>query len=44
MIADVRDEISRLVALTAQRVLSRELGADEKKRYTESAARELTSV
>ena len=44
MIADVREEISRLVALTAQRVLSRELGADEKKRYTESAARELTSV
>jgi F-type H+-transporting ATPase subunit b len=44
MIADVRVEISRLVALTAQRVLSRELGADEKKRYTESAARELTSV
>ena len=44
MIADVREEISRLVALTAQRVLARELGADEKKRYTESAARELTSV
>jgi F-type H+-transporting ATPase subunit b len=44
MIADVRVEISRLVALTAQRVLARELGADEKKRYTESAARELTSV
>lgn len=44
MIADVREEISRLVALTAQRVLSRELGAEEKKRYTESAARELTSV
>ena len=44
MVADVREEISRLVALTAQRVLSRELGADEKKRYTESAARELTQV
>jgi len=44
MIADVREEISRLVALTAQRVLSRELGADERKRYTESAARELTQV
>ncbi|MBE2215425.1 MAG: F0F1 ATP synthase subunit B [Opitutaceae bacterium] len=44
MLADVRDEISRLVALTAQRVLSRELGADERKRYTESAARELTQV
>lgn len=44
MLADVREEISRLVALTAQRVLSRELGADERKRYTESAARELTQV
>lgn len=44
MIADVREEISRLVALTAQRVLARELGADERKRYTESAARELTQV
>ena len=44
MLADVREEISRLVALTAQRVLARELGADERKRYTESAARELTQV
>jgi F-type H+-transporting ATPase subunit b len=44
MIAEARVEISRLVALTAQRVLSRELSADERKRYAESAARELTSV
>lgn len=44
MLADVREEISRLVALTAQRVLSRELAPDERKRFTESAARELTQV
>lgn len=44
MLADVREEISRLVALTAQRVLSRELGPEERRRYTESAARELTQV
>lgn len=44
MIAEARVEISRLVALTAQRVLSRELSGDERKRYAESAARELTNV
>jgi F-type H+-transporting ATPase subunit b len=44
MIADVREEISRLVALTASRVLSRELNSDERRRYTEAAARELTNV
>lgn len=44
MIAEARDEISRLVALTAQRVLSRELTGDERKRYAESATRELTGV
>lgn len=44
MIADARDEISRLVALTAQRVLSRELAPDERKRYAETAARELTNA
>lgn len=44
MLADVREEISRLVALTAQRVLARELPPEERKRYTESAARELTNV
>lgn len=44
MLADVREEISRLVALTAQRVLTRELQPDERRRYAESAARELTNV
>lgn len=44
MLADVREEISRLVALTAQRVLARELQPDERRRYAESAARELTNV
>lgn len=43
MLADARDEISRLVALTAQRVLSRELAPDERKRYAETAARDLTN-
>jgi len=43
MLADARDEISRLVALTAQRVLSRELAPDERKRFAESAARDLTN-
>jgi F-type H+-transporting ATPase subunit b len=44
MIADARVEITRLVALTAQRVLSRELGPEERKRYTETAARDLADV
>lgn len=44
MLADVREEISRLVALTAQRVLARELQPDERRRFAESAARELTNV
>lgn len=44
MLNDARDEIARLVALTASRVLSRELGSDERRRYAESAARELSSV
>jgi F-type H+-transporting ATPase subunit b len=44
MIADARLEISRLVALTAQRVLNRELAPEERKRYAETAARELTSA
>jgi len=44
MLSDAREEISRLVALTAQRVLSRELSPDERKRYAETAAHELTNV
>ena len=44
MLAEVKDEISRLVAVTASRVLNRELTSDERRRYAESAARELSSV
>ncbi|RME73504.1 MAG: ATP synthase F0 subunit B [Verrucomicrobia bacterium] len=44
MIAEVRDEVSRLVVLTVSRVLKRELGSEERKRYSEAAARELSEV
>ena len=44
MLAEVRDEISRLVVLTSSRVLSRELSPDERSRYSESAAKELANV
>lgn len=44
MLAEARDEISRLVVSTASKVLSRELGSDERRRYAESAARELTEA
>jgi F-type H+-transporting ATPase subunit b len=38
---DARDEIASLVVLTASKVLQRELGDDEKSRFSESAAREI---
>ena len=41
MVAEVREEIARLVAQTASRVLSRDLGDDERSRYVASASREL---
>lgn len=41
MLADVRDEISRLVVLTTSRVLSRELPDAEKARYVAAATQEL---
>jgi F-type H+-transporting ATPase subunit b len=44
MLASVREEISRLVVLTSSRVLRRELDSDERRRYAESAARELSGV
>ncbi|HEX9783878.1 MAG TPA: F0F1 ATP synthase subunit B [Opitutaceae bacterium] len=44
MLDDAREDISRLVALTAQRVLVRELSSDDRRRYAEAATRELTSV
>jgi F-type H+-transporting ATPase subunit b len=44
MVAEVRGEIARLVTLTTGKVLAKELTAEEKARYTQAAARELTSV
>jgi F-type H+-transporting ATPase subunit b len=41
MLADVREEIARLVVLTTSRVLSRELSTDERSRYVSSATQEL---
>jgi F-type H+-transporting ATPase subunit b len=41
MLADVREEIARLVALTTSRVLSRDLSEDERSRYVASATQEL---
>jgi F-type H+-transporting ATPase subunit b len=44
MLAEAREEISRLVVSTASKVLSRELSSDERRRYAESAARDLTEA
>jgi F-type H+-transporting ATPase subunit b len=44
MLADARSEIARLVVVTTQRVLAKELSDADRARYNESAARELTSV
>ncbi len=44
MLADVRDEISRLVVLTTSRVLSKDLPEEDKQKYAESAAKELSNV
>ncbi len=44
MLAEVREEIARLVVLTSSRVLSRELTPEERSRYSESAAKELANV
>ena len=38
---DAREEIASLVVLTASKVLQRELGEDEKSRFSESAAKEI---
>jgi len=43
MLAEVRAEVARLVVATSGKVLSRELSSDEKGRYAESAAKELTA-
>lgn len=44
MLAEVREEIARLVVLTSSRVLSRELTPEERSRYSESAGKELANV
>ena len=44
MLAEVRGEIARLVVATTERVLAHELSGEERARYNESAARELTKV
>ncbi len=44
MVSEVRSEIARLVTLTTGKVLTKELSADEKARYTQAATRELTGV
>lgn len=42
MLTEVRAEVAKLVVATSAKVLSRELSADEKSRYAESAAREIS--
>jgi F-type H+-transporting ATPase subunit b len=44
MLAEARTEIARLVVVTTQRVLTRELSEADRARYNESAARELNNV
>jgi F-type H+-transporting ATPase subunit b len=42
MLAEARTEIARLVVVTTQRVLARELSDADRSRYNDAAARELT--
>ncbi len=42
MIAEARGEIARLVVATTRQVLAKELSADDRQRYNEAAAKELT--
>jgi F-type H+-transporting ATPase subunit b len=44
MLAEARTEIARLVVVTTQRVLAKELSDADRSRYNDSAARELTSA
>jgi F-type H+-transporting ATPase subunit b len=44
MLAEARTEIARLVIITTQRVLAKDLTDAERSRYNESAARELAQV
>ena len=43
MLADVRQEVARLVIITSSKVLSRDLSEDEKITFSESAAKDLAS-
>jgi F-type H+-transporting ATPase subunit b len=44
MLAEARTEIARLVVVTTQRVLAKELSDADRSRYNDSAVRELTGV
>jgi F-type H+-transporting ATPase subunit b len=44
MLAEARTEIARLVVVTTQRVLAKELSEADRTRYTEAAAKELAQV
>jgi F-type H+-transporting ATPase subunit b len=44
MLSDVKKEVARLVVITTSKVLSRDLSDNEKQTFSESAAKELTSV
>ena len=44
MLAEARTEIARLVVATTQRVLAKDLPANERSKYNEAAARELSQV
>jgi F-type H+-transporting ATPase subunit b len=44
MLSDVRQEVARLVVATSSKVLSRDLSAEEKNNFSESAAKELANV
>ena len=44
MLADARAEIARLVVVTTERVLAKQLSDADRAAYNDSAARELTNV
>ena len=44
MLAEARTEIARLVVVTTQRVLAKELSEADRSRYNEAASRELTNA
>ena len=44
MLTEVREEVTRLVVETTSKVLSKELSAEDKSRYNQAAAEELSSV